>query len=120
LLFHWKSLERQIRIKGCVYPISPAQADAYFASRPRESQIGTWASKQSMPMASLNDFEERLAYYRQEFEQVTPIPRPDHWSGFALKPNYMEFWKQKPFRLHERCIFIRQDDASWKHHYVYP
>lgn len=118
LLFHWKTLRRQIRIEGMVNPVSNAEADAYFASRPRVSKIGAWASAQSRPLPSRAVFEAKLA----EMEARYPgedVPRPENWSGWRLTPDYFEFWQDRDFRLHERDIFNRKGEG-WETGLLYP
>jgi pyridoxamine 5'-phosphate oxidase len=120
LLFHWKSLRRQIRIEGAVEQVSDAEADAYFASRPRVSRIGAWASKQSRPMEGRFEFEAAIARYTAEFG-AGDIPRPEFWSGFRLKPQYFEFWRDRKFRLHERKTFqYDAADNNWQTSEIYP
>lgn len=120
LLFHWKSLRRQIRVEGRVEVVSSEEADAYFASRPRVSRIGAWASKQSRPMEGRFEFEAEIARYTAKFG-AGDIPRPDFWSGFRLVPDYFEFWRDRKYRLHERKTFEQLDDrAGWKTHEIYP
>lgn len=118
LLFHWKSLRRQIRIEGRVEPVGEAEADAYFATRPRASQIGAWASKQSQPMAGRFEFEAAIAKYTARFG-VGTVPRPPGWSGFRLVPQAFEFWRSRRFRLHEREVFRRAADG-WRTLMLYP
>jgi pyridoxamine 5'-phosphate oxidase len=118
LLFHWKSLERQVRIEGAVEPVTGAEADAYYASRPRLSRLGSWASLQSQVLPARSVFEERLA----ELERRYPgndVPRPPHWSGFRVLPARMEFWQAAEFRLHDRTVFTR-DGAGWAVGKLYP
>jgi pyridoxamine 5'-phosphate oxidase len=122
LLFHWKSVRRQVRIQGAVSEVSAAEADAYFASRPRDAQIGAWASRQSQPMSGRHELEREVARYALKFG-IGPVPRPPQWSGFRVSPERYEFWTDKPFRLHERLIFIRKesaDTASWRSEYLFP
>ena len=118
LLFHWKSLRRQIRISGPVEPVSGDEADAYFARRPRQSQIGAWASDQSRPLDDLSTFEARVARAASRFEGAD-VPRPDYWSGYRVKPQRFEFWLDRAFRLHERRLFTRSADG-WTEGLLYP
>lgn len=120
LCFHWKTLNRQIRLRGSVAPVEDEIADAYFASRDRESQIGAWASQQSRPVASRNDFEAEVAKYKQQFGQDI-VPRPAHWSGFRLVPIEFEFWHKRPFRLHDRLMFERANpETTWAKSRLFP
>ncbi len=118
LLFHWKSLRRQIRIEGAVTPVEDTEADEYFASRPRGSRIGAWASAQSRPLESMFELEKQVAVWTAKFG-LGEIPRPPHWSGFRLRPERIEFWKDGRFRLHERIVHTRDGD-SWKVGRLYP
>ena len=120
LLFHWKSLRRQIRIEGPVSPVDDAMADAYFASRSRDSQLGAWASDQSRPLESRDLFMARYEEVSLRFDGG-PVPRPPHWSGFRVKPVSIEFWHDRPFRLHERVVFRRATpDGKWDKTRLYP
>jgi pyridoxamine 5'-phosphate oxidase len=120
LCFHWKTLTRSVRIEGRVEPVSAEEADAYFASRPRGSRIGAWASKQSRPLESRLALEKRVAEFGLKFA-VGEIPRPPFWSGFRLVPVRIEFWRDMPFRLHERLLFSREGpDAPWRTEMLYP
>ncbi|ARU17048.1 pyridoxamine 5'-phosphate oxidase [Croceicoccus marinus] len=118
LLFHWKSLRRQIRIEGQLEPVSAADADAYFASRARDSQLGAHASDQSAPMGDRREFLDRFEEVRKRYEGK-PVPRPAHWGGYRLVPQAMEFWHDRPFRLHERRRFTRRG-GSWASTLLYP
>ena len=119
LCLHWKSLKRQVRVEGAVIPVSAAEADAYYASRARDSRIGAWASQQSQAMAGRFDLEQRVAKYALKFA-FGPIPRPPFWSGFRVVPSKIEFWRDKPFRLHERLVYRRQPDGSWATSLLFP
>jgi len=118
LLFHWKSLRRQVRVEGAVSPVTPAEADAYFASRPRQSQIGAWASQQSRPLESRFALEKRVAYYGTK-HAVGSVPRPPHWSGFRIEPRRIEFWQDGAFRLHDRVVYHRRE-GGWRTERLYP
>ncbi|MEQ8666242.1 MAG: pyridoxamine 5'-phosphate oxidase [Rhodospirillales bacterium] len=113
LCFHWKSLTRQVRVEGPVVPVADEEADAYYASRAKLSQIGAWASKQSQVLEGRFELEKRIAKYTAKFN-VGEVPRPEFWSGFRLTPRSIEFWQQESFRLHDRLVYKReQDDAPW-------
>ena len=118
LLFHWKSLRRQVRVRGAVEAVTAEEADAYFASRARASQIGAWASDQSAPMEGRFALEKRIAEYGLKFG-IGPVPRPPHWSGFRVLPDSIEFWRDRPFRLHERRLYLRGEDG-WTTQALYP
>jgi pyridoxamine 5'-phosphate oxidase len=120
LCFHWKSLRRQVRARGGVAPVSAEEADAYFASRPRGSRIGAWASLQSRPLESRFALEKAVARYTAKFG-LGDIPRPTYWSGFRLVPVELEFWHDRPFRLHDRVLFRRDSPAEpWSKTRLYP
>lgn len=120
LLFHWKTLERQVRVRGAVSLVSHQEADAYFASRPPLSRIGAWASQQSRPLSSRDVFEAKIQHYEKKFFEGT-IPRPPHWSGFRVVPIEIEFWASRPFRLHDRIVFRRDvPHDSWHKTRLYP
>jgi len=118
LCFHWQLLEEQVRVEGRVEPVSDEEADAYFASRARGSQIGAWASIQSRPMQSASDLDTRVAEMEQKFAGG-PVPRPPNWSGFRVAPERIEFWKNMPSRLHVRHLYTRSGD-TWKVELLYP
>jgi pyridoxamine 5'-phosphate oxidase len=119
-LFHWKSLRRQIRLRGAVSFVSDGEADAYFDSRPRDSRIGAWASEQSRPLESRFALEKAIARYGAKFG-VGAVPRPPYWRGFRLDPIAVEFWRDRPFRLHDRLSFTRESaGAPWSRQHLYP
>ena len=118
LLFHWKSLRRQVRVRGNVEPVSPEEADAYWATRARPAQLGAWASEQSRPLPDRLAFERRIAEMGLRFGLSSP-PRPPQWSGFRLAPQSLEFWRDRPFRLHERLQFARVGEG-WSVRRLYP
>jgi pyridoxamine 5'-phosphate oxidase len=119
LCLYWKSLARQIRAEGTVAPVSEEEADAYFASRARDSQIGAWASDQSQPLPDREVLERRFATFSRQFAGEGAVPRPLHWSGFRLKPERIEFWQERPFRLHDRVLFTR-DGNQWRKQRLFP
>ncbi len=118
LCFHWALLEKQVRVEGRVEPVSGAEADAYFASRPRLSQLGAWASRQSQPIAGRWVLEQAVAGMALRFP-LGAVPRPEYWSGFRVVPEMLEFWHQRPFRHHDRQRF-RHEEGSWKHEWLFP
>jgi len=119
LLFHWKSLRRQVRIEGAVVPVGAAEADAYFATRSRDSQLGAWASDQSRPLATRELFDARYEELKAEYEG-RDVPRPPHWWGYRLVAGRIEFWSDRPHRLHERRLFTVERDGSWTEGLLYP
>jgi pyridoxamine 5'-phosphate oxidase len=120
LLFHWKSLKRQVRLEGPVAPVAAAEADAYFDTRPRGSQIGAWASDQSRPLESRFALEKRVAELGAR-HLIGKVPRPAHWSGYRLQPVLIEFWQDQPFRLHDRLEYSRPSaGAPWSTRTLYP
>jgi pyridoxamine 5'-phosphate oxidase len=120
LCFHWKTLRRQVRVRGSVMQVSESDADAYFASRAKDSQIGAWASAQSRPMEARFAFEREIAKYAARYA-LSKVPRPPHWSGFRVLPTEIEFWRDRPFRLHERLQFERTSpEAVWSVRRLYP
>ena len=118
LLFHWKSLRRQVRIEGQVLSVDPATADAYWATRGRDSQLGAWASDQSRPLADRETFEARFAAMEAQFAGGD-VPRPPHWSGYLVRPACIEFWQDREHRLHERRLFTREGQG-WAEGMLYP
>ncbi len=112
LLFHWKTLRRQVRVRGAVTPVSDAEADAYFATRPRLARIGAWASRQSQPIESRPALERAVAVATAKFA-VGDVPRPPHWSGFRIAPQEIEFWRDGAFRLHHRVRFTLTEAGGW-------
>lgn len=120
LCFHWKGIGRSVRVEGPVEPVTPEEADAYYASRSRGSRIGAWASKQSRPLEGRWALEKAVAEYTLKFG-IGEVPRPDFWSGFRVLPRRIEFWRNMPFRLHERVVFQRADAAQpWRTELLYP
>jgi len=120
LVFHWKSLNKQVRVRGPVEAVSGEEADAYFATRPKQAQIGAWASKQSTPLESRLAFEKAIAITAAKYALGT-VPRPPFWSGFRIVPLSIEFWQDRPFRLHDRIVFKREAaGAAWSKTRLYP
>lgn len=120
MCFHWKSLRRQVRVRGPVEIVSKEEADAYYATRPRGSRIGAWASKQSRPLESRFALEKAVAEFTARYA-IGEIPRPDYWSGFRIRPTSIEFWHDRPFRLHDRVHFSRETpQGDWNKTRLYP
>jgi pyridoxamine 5'-phosphate oxidase len=119
LAFHWKSLRRQVRVEGSVEPVGEAESDAYFATRSRDARLGAWASDQSRPLASRAAFEARYADLAAEHEGKD-VPRPPYWRGYRLVPDRIEFWSDRPHRLHERRLFTRLAEGGWSEGLLYP
>jgi pyridoxamine 5'-phosphate oxidase len=120
LCFHWKSLGRQVRVRGDISRVSDAEADAYFATRPKDSQIGAWASKQSRPLETRFAFEKEIARFATKYA-LSSVPRPEYWVGYRLRPRVIEFWRSRPFRLHDRLRYERDSfDAPWRTSKLYP
>lgn len=118
MLFHWKSLRRQVRIEGEVTTVSDVEADAYFATRARQSQIGAWASEQSRPLEGRFELEKRVALYAAKYA-VGKVPRPPYWSGFRIRPRLIEFWQDGAFRLHDRLVYHREGHG-WRTERLFP
>jgi len=118
MCFHWQPMERQVRVEGDVTEVSSEEADEYFASRPRGSQVGAWASLQSQRIATPGDLEARVAEVERRYEGVA-VPRPPHWSGFRIVPRRIEFWHGMPSRLHERNVYVK-DGGGWRTEVLYP
>ncbi|WP_299615064.1 pyridoxamine 5'-phosphate oxidase [Pelagibius sp.] len=118
MLFHWKSLRRQVRIEGEVEQVSAEEADDYFASRPKQSQIGAWASEQSRPLKGRFELEKRVALFGARYA-VGQVPRPPHWSGFRVIPRLIEFWQDGAFRLHDRLVYTRSE-GGWTTERLFP
>jgi pyridoxamine 5'-phosphate oxidase len=120
LVFHWKSSNRQVRVRGRVERVTDQEADAYFATRAKQAQIGAWASKQSAPLESRLAFEKQIALYAAKYA-LGQVPRPPHWSGYRIVPTQIEFWQERPFRLHDRVVFSRAaPGAAWRKTRLYP
>ncbi|WP_120496989.1 pyridoxamine 5'-phosphate oxidase [Kiloniella sp. EL199] len=122
LMFHWKSVRRSVRIEGLVEQVAPEEADEYFASRPKQSQIGAWASDQSRPLEGRFELEKRVAKYAAKYG-LGKVPRPPHWSGFRVCPTRIEFWQDGPFRLHDRLVYSTEDvkqSGQWNTERLFP
>ena len=119
LCLHWKSIARQIRIEGMAERVSADEADAYFATRHRDSQIGAWASDQSRPLESRAALEQRFLIFTRQFSERPVVPRPPNWSGFRVRPELVEFWQEQPHRLHDRVVFVR-DGETWRKKRLFP
>ncbi|WP_417453782.1 pyridoxamine 5'-phosphate oxidase [Kiloniella sp.] len=122
LMFHWKSVRRSVRIEGLVEQVTPEEADEYFASRPKQSQIGAWASDQSRPLEGRFELEKRVAKYAAKYG-LGKVPRPPHWSGFRVCPTRIEFWQDGPFRLHDRLVYSTEDikqTGQWNTERLFP
>jgi pyridoxamine 5'-phosphate oxidase len=124
LAFHWKSLARQVRVEGTVALVADEEADAYFASRARDSRIGAWASDQSRRLASRDILEQRFLMFARQYPDEAVVPRPATWSGFRVDPQRIEFWQERPFRLHDRVLFVRDgpqiDGKAWRKERLFP
>ena len=119
LVFHWKSLRRQVRVTGPTERVDDTEADAYFATRPRGSQIGAWASDQSRPLEGRFELEKRIARFAAKFGTGN-VPRPPNWTGYRVIPQEIEFWQDKPFRLHERVLYRRLENPNWTKSRIFP
>jgi len=124
LAFHWTSLGRQVRIEGTAAPVADHEADAYFATRARDSQVGAWASDQSRLLQSRDELEQRFRMFSRQYAELPAVPRPAIWSGFRVAPRRIEFWQEQPFRLHDRVVFVREgprsEGTTWRKERLFP
>jgi len=120
LCFHWKSLRKQVRAEGIIKLVTEDQADEYFKTRPYKRQIGAWASAQSRPLKSRAHLEDKIADIETQYPEGTPIPRPPYWKGYLLQPRKIEFWLDNPDRLHDRFIYVKNDNGGWDITRLYP
>ena len=121
IVFHWKTLTRQVRLRGTIERVTAEEADAYYASRPYGSRIGAWASEQSRPLDSRATLEARVKSHEERHPEGSPVPRPPHWVGYRLTPQEIEFWHDRPFRLHDRIVFRRSRTGEpWRKERLYP
>jgi pyridoxamine 5'-phosphate oxidase len=118
--FYWKSIERQIRVAGKVEKTSAEESDVYYNNRPRASRIGAWASRQSRPMEAYSELEKSFEEFDQKYDGVDNPPRPDHWGGFRIIPQRVEFWNEQPYRLHKRYVYSRDENGKWSIQWLYP
>jgi pyridoxamine 5'-phosphate oxidase len=119
LCFHWMPMQRQVRVEGSVQSLSTHEVDAYYHSRPRDSQIGAWASQQSRPLSARSELEARITHYTEQFKGAE-VPRPTYWQGWRVVPSRIEFWTERPYRLHDREIYTIGETGAWETHRLYP